>query len=170
MQSVIVAVIFGATATLAHADWQYTAWSMNQTQVASALAKQGTERLPPFQPIEKQDPSEPIIAFRAPYEAGGLTFDALFAFDRATDKLLSVRLVAREGASGCDTLRSGLIEKYGKWESEVDRSLPRVKQIDMTWRDAVGKNYLKLNDYTAMGTRGCSVEYKPLQATATKGL
>lgn len=169
MRFILAAITLTTATTQVYADWQYTNWSMNRQQVEAAVAQQGVEILPPFVPAEQQDPNASVVAFRAPYTAGGINFNALFAFDRSSNRLDSVRLVVQE-AHRCDALRSGLLEKYGTPEGEIDKIRSLVKQKDITWRDTSNNNYLRLNDYIAMGQRGCSVEYKPLQSASTKGL
>lgn len=169
MKKFAVAVSVCMVSLVAHADWQYTKWSMTKSQVEAAITKSGTEVLPPFQAIEEQPTDMPLIAFRTTYEAGGMNFNALFSFSRSTDQLQAVKLVLID-TSNCPVLKASLLEKYGKPESDVDKSLPMVKQRDVSWRDTAGKNYLTFNEYAAMGRRGCSVEYKTMQAIATKGL
>lgn len=151
------------------ADWQYTRWGMSRGDVEAAVAAAGKQVMPPFQPADQQKGGAAVFEFRAPYDAGGVPFSAMFGFDRATGKLSEVTLVPSQDRS-CKTIRSALVERYGAPEFVNEQSPGRsMRVVDDQWRDAQGQNLVKLSTIIALGNEHCSVSYRPLVSAGKSG-
>lgn len=163
-------ILVGLFATDSRADWQYTTWGATPAQVEEAMAKAGVTKLPPPQAVEKQQGRGPSFEFRGDYKTGRFQFSALFGFERSSGKLVEVRLVPESG-SECGSIKEAMLDQYGPVESEsVEHQTNLIKSVNLRWRDVTAKNTVVMNDYVAMGTRGCAISYKPLLAGKGSGL
>lgn len=141
----------------ARADWQYTKWGMSPAEVVKASSGQAVaNKNPSHDVVQDQD----LAKLKAGYATGDFTFEAFFLFHQ--DKLSTVILELPDAAK-CRQLRDLLSSKYGRpGQEKKDAAL-----MFASWRDTEGNNNIRL---VQIGSKSCSVYYRPLVSDQNRGL
>ena len=141
-----------STANAAHAEWQYTKWSMTPAEVVSASKGEAT-----LGSGEAEDvvPRENVGAVGT-YVSGDYRFKVVFYFRE--DKLVDIRLglIAGTGPS----LKNSLMGQYGLPFDDT----PSIGLT--TWRDSIKNNRV---DLLRIGS-STNLEYRPLVDASASGL
>lgn len=156
-----LASLFVCTASVAHADWQYTMWGMTPDQVVSAssgaaVAVDGKRGM-------NMDKPDIEAKLSAPYQAGSFAFDAVFSFTKKGEALARVQLWPKDKAQ-CSQLQTELGTKYGKPIHAKADSLLRSAY----WKDEATNNMVSFT--VVGGFITCYVSYDPVSTAASSAL
>lgn len=149
---------------IVRADWQFARWGMSKDQVAGAAGIAVDRSAPWMSPDRKIE-----WAFSVSHQAAGVQFKAQFGFEAASGRLALVKL--QPVSSGdCGGLKSALLERYGKPDTENEKKLQGNDLYEARWKDAKAANDVKYTYMFIMRKIVCSIDYGPIGAAGNNGL
>jgi hypothetical protein len=147
-------------ASNASADWQYTRWNMTRTEVEAAAPNKAVLLSSQESVAKSSAASREIAVLKAPYSSGEYQFDAIFRFDKQTQRLSSVSLELQTKDKTAQ-LFGDLRTKYGTPVSEKDSAILQY----VMWYS--GGDQISI---IAIGEDNVSVTYQPRANPNNSGL
>lgn len=162
----MIAGVLLAASSDAHADWQYTRWTMTIDEVAKSSNGQ-------LKPCDPQSCSGQAIkdqryeiALVGNYLSGAYKFKAFLYFDKSTKRLSLVSLKLDDPTGGF-RLGADLKAKYGEPTKMSNTAISK----DMEWRTKTDEiSFSALFHPTTMVVSYATVRYTPRQTANNKGL
>ena len=155
-------VIVGLIASPAQADWQYAKWGETPDEVVEASSGKAHR-------VEAKQSGtivyETVQLAAASHQAGSRIFDVKFIF--RNNRLTSTNLTLLGEPLGCYALETDLTGLYGEPLSKSNGSTGDI--LSRNWSDRQHNNKIAFI-FVTYSSRGCFVNYTPLQSEETSGL